>query len=194
MERIGYIRHSKSASASRQRAALEAEGITRIYVDGYQAENLTEAIRPLRRGDQLVVLHAWLIAEPKRTTRDSPRDSFFDAAKAIAANGATLMELQPRRDTSTDCHDMARDAVRWLSGQARGSAGAVNGAKSRGRPARDWSPWRQVIELEWFDLRHPTNEAALEAMRAKGVPIKSTTTAWRLIKDWTGRGASGRDK
>jgi hypothetical protein len=55
MNLVGYIRHTKSRSASRQRAALEAAGIERIYTEGFQAETLKEAIRILRPGDRLVV-------------------------------------------------------------------------------------------------------------------------------------------
>jgi hypothetical protein len=194
MNLVGYIRHTKSRSASRQRAALEAAGIERIYTEGFQAETLKEAIRILRPGDRLVVLHSWLLAEPKLATTDRPSDTFFDAAKAVAKHGAFIRELDPPRDSEAECHDMARAAVKWLSGQSRGSAAAVNGGKG-GRPPKDWEPHRAVILREWYDLRHATNNEAVAEMQRLGVPVTSQSSANRIVKALTGgNGASGRGR
>lgn len=195
MTLIGYIRHTKSRSASRQREALEAASVETIYTEGEHGETLREAIRTLRKGDRLVVLHAWLLAEPKVKTNDRPSDTYFDAAKAIKKRGAILQELDPPRDSETACHDIAKDATRWLSGQSRGSAGAANGVRG-GRPPRDWEPWREIILREWYDLRHATNADATKVLIAAGVPVKMQSDVNRAVRRLTGKasGASGRTR
>jgi hypothetical protein len=161
-------------------------GVTTVYVEGDGPENLSEAIRALRKGTRLAVMHAWLLAEPQKTTRSRPRASLFAALKEVQERGGVLWELSPDRTSETDCLAIMENAIEWLSGKARGRKSAANGAKSPGRPRIDWSRWRAVMEREWFSLEHRTNEDAARALMAKGVPVRNAKQVYDVL------GKSGR--
>lgn len=186
MRAIGYIRPHRSCTTQRQREAMESAGVKTVYVQGEGPESLHEAIRALRKGARLAVLHAWLLAEPKTTTKARPRASLFAALKDVQDRGGVLWELQTGRTSDQDCLAITEDAVEWLSGKAQGRKSAENGAKSPGRPPIDWSHWRAVMEREWFSLEHRTNEDAARALMAKGVPVRNAKQVYDVL------GKSGR--
>ncbi len=162
--------------------------MTTVYVEGCGPESLAEAIRALRKGTRIAVLYAWLLAEPKTSTKAQPRSSLFAALKAIDDRGSILLELATDRksDKLADGLGIVQDAVEALAKGGRGLKSAANGARSRGRPKMDWSPWLEIMEREWDSIAHATNADAVKAMQDKGVPIRDVRQAIYVLK------ASGR--
>lgn len=150
---IGYIRPHKRRLEAAQRTALEAAGVKRIWTEG-RDETLADCIAQLRRRDVLAVTDLWLLAEPRSKDVRSPRKSLFEALGAIEERGATVVETASGRSSSEDRDAMLLDAIEWLSGQARGRKGAVNG---RGKQPVKFAP--EVIEAAeriWRDRRVKT--------------------------------------
>lgn len=158
---LGYIRAHPRHTAAAQAALMEARGIVKRYTD------LGLLMRQVRRGDVIAVKRAMLLADPaKRRARGGMRASLYATIDAIHEAGASVLEL----DTGTSSakaagrREIERGAVDDLA-QTR------KGLRKVGRPARDWTPEQKTImRLHWHDLRHPTNDAALAAMAASGVP------------------------
>jgi hypothetical protein len=186
MRAIGYVRPHRSCPAKRQHEAMAAAGVKAVYVEGQGAETLHEAIRALRPGMLLAVMHAALLAEPAKTTNARPRKSLFAALKAAQDKGGVLWELETGRTSDKDCLEIMEDAVDALAKGGRSFKSAMNGAKSRGRPKVDWTPWMEAMKREWHSLEHATNADAVAAMQANGVPVKNKRQAEYVL------GKSGR--
>ena len=68
-----------------------------------------------------------------------------------------MLETETGRASATARDDMIADAIEWLSGRARGSAGAINGRT--GRPAAVIPEAdKAAAKALWFDLRRPNRE------------------------------------
>ncbi len=165
---------------------MDAADVTTVYVEGSGPESLAEAIRALRKGTRIAVLYAWLLAEPKTSTKAQPRASLFAAMKAIEDRGGILWELATDRTSDSDGLDIVQDAVEALAKGGRGLKSAANGARSRGRPKMNWEPWKDIMKREWESLKHATNADATRAMQEQGVPVRDKRQAEYVL------GASGR--
>lgn len=179
----GYIRPLPRLTEAGQRAKLTAAGCGSIYVEAPQ-ETLADLIASLRKGDTVCVVHLHVLAAPRRTTKDKPRDALWDAVIAIEAKGASILEVETGRATSNkfDRDGMIRDAIEHLTSAGRAAAGRRNGKKSKGRPPRDVSGEIDAARVAWFDLRHAVNEDA-QAAGPKG---------WSLSRYYKTFGPSGR--
>jgi hypothetical protein len=188
MRAIGYVRPHRSCPAKRQLEAMQDADISKVYVEGQGAETLHEAIRALRPGMRLAVMHAALLAEPAKTTKARPRQSLFAALKAAQDKGGVLWELETGRTSDKDCLAIMEDAVDALAKGGRSFRSALNGAKSRGRPKMNWTPWLETMRREWHSLEHATNADAVAAMKANGVPVKNKRQA-EYVLGKSGRGS-----
>jgi len=187
---IGYIRPSNRWSESRQREAIDAAGVERVWIES-RDETLADMIRQLRRGDVVAVWRLALLAEPTADRRDPQRRVVMvQRLQEIEARGASVRELHSGRSSAVaaDRDAMILDGADDLSG--RGPRAKSN--NPAGRPPVDWEPWRPVLEREWYSLQHDTNAEALAAMQAEGVPVKSVFQVFSIMRKLTGRGASGR--
>lgn len=181
----GYIRIMPRLTEAGQRAKLQAAGCSTIFVEGDGGETLAAAIGGLRRGDVLAVVWTHVLAPPRKTHRDRPREALWTAVHAIEAKGATWLETETDRSSAApaDRDDLIRDAIEHLTSAGRAAAGRRNGRKSKGRPAVEYSA--DVIErarVAWYDLRHDTNTDAVAA-GPKG---------WTLSRYYRQFGPSGR--
>lgn len=182
----GYIRPLPRYTRAAQEAALSLLcGV--IYVEGEGSETLDEAVRSLRRGDVLVVQHMHLLAEPKRTTADKPRASLWSAIEAIETKGASILEADTGRSSLVrgQRDGMIADAIETLtrSGRALSRRKAQANGRKGGRPPIEWTEAQiEQARRAWFDLRHPTNAAALRA----------SPKGWTMARSYRTFGASGR--
>jgi len=150
---IGYIRPIKRYTEAGQRETLDAVGCEQVYVEGEDRETLSEAIQCLRKGDALVVHHLFLLAEPKRTTKDRPRKSLWIHLRAIEAKGATVFEASTGRSSKDKRDCILFDAIERLSG----NVSAENGAKSAGRPPKVFTEEQlAAAKAAWESIKYRT--------------------------------------
>ncbi|MFM2422179.1 MAG: hypothetical protein RL291_709 [Pseudomonadota bacterium] len=178
----GYVRPLPRLTEARQRAALLLCRV--LYVES-KTETLADLIATLRKGDVVAVVWLHVLAAPRTTYRDKPRDALWLAIEQIEAKGASIFEVETQRHTATKSErdGMIRDAIEHLTSAGRAAAGKRNGAKSKGRPAKVFAP--EVIEaarIAWFDLRHRTNVVA----------VKAGPKGWSMSRYYKQFGQSGR--
>ena len=192
----GYIRRTRRHTESYQRKLMAAAGITHLFVEG-QSGGLTWddfARQAVRKGDTICVAHLYLMTVEKTSTRIDPRRVLRQRIETMDAKSVTIRELaEPQRDLSKMADRTAAifAAAEMIAGGGRSKFSAENGAKSAGRPKRDWSQWRQIIEHEWDSIKHRTNEDAVAAMKAKGVPVQTVRQVWAIVEGWRGKGNGG---
>lgn len=135
----------------------------------------------IRKTDIVSVYRLYLMVDPsKRYARGGLRGSLYATIDAIEALGGTIVELSTgRRSSDRQQRDaMIRDAIEDMA-RSRSDAPV-------GRPRKDWTDSQKaIIQKHWFLLAHPTNQAAVRAMKSEGV-VCSTMQAHRLL------GKSGR--
>jgi hypothetical protein len=175
---VGYIRRGDKRTLPAQKASMERAGIDRIYDD------LDMCIRQRRPGvgDVVAVHRATVLADPRdRRKLGGLRGSFRRNLDRIEDAGATLHEIETNRSTANtkERDQIIRDAEDEL--------GRVRRFSRTGRPNRVWGKDEMaVMRLHWFSREHATNKAAVEAMRADGVPV-SASQVYKAL------GKSGRD-
>lgn len=188
----GYVLPSRRAAASSQIEALEAAGVTVIYQEGKGIQSFEYALRSLRKGDALAVKNLADLANDRRELQRR--------MKLIHERGAYVKEVATGRDSRSDAADMVFDAADILAQTRKGHDPAkarLYGARG-GRPGHQWTePQREMIERHWYDMRHKTNDEAIDAINARLTEQRSKNTVtvhyvWRMMKDKTGNGASGR--
>ena len=177
----GYIRPLPRHSEASQREALERSGVSVIYVEGFQAESLTEATRALRKGDRLAVVRAFLLATPRTSSRIKPRASLFAALQAIEAKGASLYEAATDRDSATERDAILFDAIEWLSGQARGIKSAENGELGR--------PKQKFTDEEIDRARRVWESRRYRRVEDAGKHLPRGFSVWRCYKTFGRRNA-----
>jgi hypothetical protein len=180
----GYVRPLKRLLEGVQYAALADAGADPIYVES-KDETLADAILQLQPGDTIAVFRLHVLAPPKKTTVDRPRDAIWDAVDQIKAKKAIIFEVDTGRKSTTDdaLRAMIRDAIDMLTSGGRAAAGRENGKKSRGR---DPIPFTDA-EVEqarnaWFSRQHRTNDDA----------VRASPKHWTRARSFEKFGPSGR--
>ena len=153
----------------------------------------TTVLRLVRPGTVVKVQRLHLLANPAALRK--PGGKYADLIRridAVEAKGGSVMDVD-RGWLSTrkrDLHAMLEAASISLSQGSREPTG-----RKAGRPtaAEKFETHRAVIEAEWLSRKHSTNDHAVAAMIARGVPKSMTVNlAWRCMTQWTGSGSSGR--
>jgi hypothetical protein len=147
-----------------QHEALQAYGCGVIY-SADKGETIDDVAAALRKGDTVCVLYAHLIAPPRKSAKDKPREMFWQALHAIEDRGATLYEVKTGRSTAKprERDAIIRDALEHIASAGRAAAGRKNGRRSKGRPPRDVTVEIEAARAAWFDIRHATNDEAIAA-------------------------------
>lgn len=173
----------------------EAIGASVLWDNGaFSAYTKGTQIDEVRKGDIVCVAHLYLMTVEKTSTRIDPRRVLRQRIETMDAKSVTIRELaEPQRDLSEMADRTAAifAAAEMIIGGGRSKYSDENGGKSAGRPAKDWSEWRSVIEHEWDSVKHKTNKAAVAAMQAKGVPVRTVRQVWSIVEGWRGKGNGG---
>jgi hypothetical protein len=178
----GYVRPLPRLTEARQRAALSVCRI--VYVES-KTETLADLIATLRKGDVVAVVWLHVLAAPRTTYKDKPRDALWTAIEQIEAKGASIFEVETQRHTATKVErdGMIREAIEHLTSAGRAAAGRRNGAKSKGRPAKVFAP--EIVErarVVWKSLDYDTNDDA----------VKAGPKGWAMSRYYKTFGPSGR--
>jgi DNA invertase Pin-like site-specific DNA recombinase len=156
--RRGYVRHSGRVSEKKQIAAMVQHLVEVYYVEG-DDENVDDAIRSLREGDEFCLTTLDRAAR-KRSELPGLIDRIHD-------KGAVVVELWTgrRSDRPADAARMVAEAFEMLlrdhKSQTR-KAGRKAGRKG-GRPPKD-KMQREQAEVIWFDVRVIKMQDAIERM------------------------------
>lgn len=174
----GYALKSRRSAVSGQVEALEAAGVTVIYVDeGKKTDAFADLLSSLRRGDALSVV--------KFSDLASNRADLQERLKAIHAKGCYVEEVSTGRDSRdlNDTADMIFEAADTLGQNRKGHdpKTARKYGMRGGRPRKDRGISDEDAEKHWFDSRHASNEDALKHMGA-----------WDGQAAWRKWGPSGR--
>ena len=163
-----YIRDLPRLRASGQ--LRKVEGCAAVYVEGDKVHGkpvgLADLVASLRPRDIVVVVWLHVLAPLRTTYAVRPRDGLWDAIAAIEAKGASILEVNTGRQSTskTDRDGMIRDAIEHITSAGRAAAGKVNGRKSPGRKPDEIDPdERKLAEQVWHDVRYKSNAAAMEA-------------------------------
>jgi hypothetical protein len=203
---LGVIRDHRWVRAGTQRKRLEAAGCRSIIELEGKKSVATQAdmIRMARPERTLVLAHAFLLADPKaRGRRGGVKQNFDEVLAAIHKRGGIVLDLETGLTTDLDFHRRAVVALSHdhIGRSQKGLRSALNGARSRGRPALWRDPKdRKVVWEEWHSNEHQTNLDAIAAIEARTGKKIHQSTAWRVVREMRrekgkadATGASGRE-
>jgi hypothetical protein len=202
---LGVLRHHRWIEAGDQRKRLEAYGCRKM-LDLSKGNELgagqPELLRLAGPGRTFVLVHAFLLADPKAMKKRGGLKASFDAAlKAVEARGSIVRDLETGLTTETKPHRKAIVAVshNHISRASRGERSALNGKLSQGRPPRWANPAdRKIIWEEWHSALNRTNDEAAAAASKRMDKEISPNSMWKVVKAMRvekghdAKGASGR--
>jgi hypothetical protein len=138
------------------------------------------------------VYHLFLLADPAKRTPLMVERLLALVHKLVDRRGVVIEDAFCGLSTAHKGQKSAMLALakEMIARSCKGARSAVNGKKSKGRPLAFSAAQIDIVEAEWFNARHATNEAALKAMAKQGVKI-SETQAWREMEKRRGRGKGG---
>lgn len=154
------------------------------YSQQWQAERLTGEVysdwdallRSVREGSTVEVAEGFLLAPINGKPRHR-RDVLLERIDAVKARGGVLREASTghRSDNRSECNRMLLRAFEMIASSGRGRHSAANGARSKGRPRKQWSKEQlDAAERIWFSRRYKTRQEATLAIQALGIPMTKT--------------------
>lgn len=158
--RLGYIRPSTRYAERGQRSHLELAGVTVIYVEGHNKENIDEYIDALRPGDEACVSTLARLAPNRPMLRTY--------VERIHSKGCTIVEVSTGRRLDNP-HDMAiamLDAVDELAQDKRTHSpkeAAEYGAMG-GRPRKADRLAEDKAKAIWESVKYKRVQDALSHM------------------------------
>lgn len=162
--RRGYARPHRRLSAAEQIKRLVAAGIPEqaIYVEGRDGETFAEALKPSRAGDEICVVHAWLLAAPSKDKSHRPHREVIRRVREADAKGVAVVEIATGRTFAGKDRDcIYADVVDWFAGKSKGRCSAENGYRG-GRPKKENTPeetarareiWKSREFKTWRDCK-----------------------------------------
>lgn len=169
---IGYASSYPKSDAAAQERALAAYGIAPAdtvvngrTVKGRSRETWAWLFRKLRPGDTVAVTKLRAIYAPRG--RETPRKAIYRALHEIEDHGCKIVEISTGLHSS-NARERDRMIAACLDELARSRAGG-----DAGRPKRELSAAEHALgRKHWFDMRHPTNAAAVAAVRSEAKTLR----------------------
>lgn len=190
VDKIGIVRHHRWIGTAEQHKRLLECGCRAVVELGGKSNPVTHAdlVRMATEGRTFVLVHAFLLADPRRKKMKGGLRADFDAmVDKLTARGAAVKDLEIGLTTADKRHRQAITAVAHshISRSNRGLRSALNGARSKGRPEAQFTR-EQMKDARaiWRNIKdYPSWEAA-QAAFDKDVDGFTTARAFRL---WKGR-------
>jgi hypothetical protein len=135
----GYVRPNRRLTTAGQIARLVEAGVLEqlIYVEGREGETLTEAIKACREGDELCLVHAWVLAAPNKDKSRRPHREVIRRVGEADAKGVVIVEVATGRTTAGKDRDaIYADCVDWFAGRSTRRKKGV-GEYRGGRPKKE---------------------------------------------------------
>lgn len=189
---IGVVVPTKRLTAEGQRRAMRDHDC-RSIIESKGDKWWPTVMRLVRPGVVVKIQRIHLLADPSSLRLPGGKyASVISRIEAIEAKGGAVMDVD-RGWISTKKRDYSAMLKAAAISIKQGSR-EPNGRKA-GRPlaSERLAKFRPIIEAEWHSRKHQTNELAVAAMIARGVPKTTTENmVWRAMVQWTGSGSSGR--
>jgi Asp-tRNA(Asn)/Glu-tRNA(Gln) amidotransferase A subunit family amidase len=189
VDKIGVVRHHRWVAADVQVERLKDRCRIVVSLGGGPARQIDRdgLVKLSRPGTVIELVHAFLLAEPRRKKLRGGLQADFRAALAqLEARGAKIVDLD-----GSVCSGKQRRALLSLvdsdlARSNRGAKSATNGAKSRGRPAYEpTEDEKTAAKLIWLDRRKYREWS--DANKALRKQVNKRFTAWRAYGLWGGR-------
>lgn len=193
-DRIGVIRQHRWVSADKQAELLKPRCAKIVSLGGggvrqVEREDVEKFARP---GTEIVLVHAFLLADPRRKRVAGGMKADFRAALArLEKRDAVVVDLDAGICSGKHRRAMLALVDSDIARSNRGAKSATNGARSQGRPTYEPTDaekaaakaiWRDLIDYpEWPD--------ADKAIRKQ---VNKLFTAWRAYDLWGGRNPPSR--
>lgn len=176
VDKIGATRKHRWIGVSEQVARLEPRCRAVMALDNVDRDDLVALARP---GTVVELAHAFLLADPRARRR--PGGMQADLRRAIdelAERGAVVADLDSGLTTSKDGHRKALLALAdaQISRSNRGLRSALNGAKSRGRPRKVFTPEELEQGRKAWESRRLKYWRDVKAKLPKGMTLRR---AWQ---------------
>ncbi len=164
----GYVRPLKRLTEEGQIRALIEAGVPErsIQVEGRDGESLAVTVKAARKGDVLTVRRLRVLAEPKKSTKDVPRNTLRDTLIELRTKGVVIHET----DTGVQI-TCAPEEIEAIAGAFNDLAsGGDTGSKKQGRPPK--IPWampedKDNAKLMWESAKYVTADDAVAAINDK---------------------------
>lgn len=187
-DKIGVVRQHRWVSAEAQAKILKPRCRIVVSLGGGKERQVTRAEleRLVRPGTVIEFLHVYLLADPhKRSVKGGMKADFAAALKRLVDDrGGTVVDVDAGLTTAKDGHRRAMIALAedQIGRANKGLKSALNGARSKGRPAAKFTAEQlKDAKAVWRNLRdYPT---WLDAEKA----FPEGFTAARAFKMWRGR-------
>jgi hypothetical protein len=199
-DHIGVVRPHRWISAEAQRKRLEADGCrTIVALDGKKdTATREELVKLTRETTTIKVVHAFLLADPKRRRlKGGLKADFLSVLKRLickppGGRGGTVKDVASGLTTADKEHKrmIIAGANDHITRDGKGLKSALNGARNRGRQrgtyskeawAEAYSIWRNTVDYpEWDDV-----DAAYLALDKK-YNHEHPFTRYRASRKWPG--------
>lgn len=155
----------------------QAEALTgTLYKEDKTGAVIEAVIRSVRPGSIVEVTHGFLLAPLHGKTGKRKRE-FLDRIDRIKDRGGLLREASTGRSSGnrSECNAMLLDAYDMIASSGRGKKSAINGALSKGRPEKDYTPEQMdAMRRIWFSRRYRSRTEAMAAIHALGIRVGRT--------------------
>ena len=189
VDKIGVTRQHRWLSADEQAEILRPRNRIVVSLGGGAARQIAreDLERLTRPGTVIELVHAFLLAEPRRKKLKGGLQADFRAAlDRLEKRGAKVVDVD-----GSVCSGKQRKALLALvdsdlGRSNRGAKSATNGAKSRGRPAYEpTEDEKTAAKLIWLDRKRYREWA--DADKAIRKQVNKRFTGWRAYGLWGGR-------
>jgi hypothetical protein len=199
-DNIGVIRPHRWISAEAQRKRLEADGCrTIVALDGKKdTATREELVKLTRETTTIKVVHAFLLADPKRRRlKGGLKADFLSVLKRLickppGGRGGTVKDVASGLTTADKEHKrmIIAGANDHITRDGKGLKSALNGARNRGRQRVDFTPEQlRAAKAVWRDLvEYPSWEAADKGL----ADVHKDFTRYRAHRLWGPRKSKKR--
>ena len=157
--------------------AGQVEALTgALYKEDKTGAIIDALIRSVREGNIVEVTHGFLLA-PMHGKPAKRRRELLARIDRIKDRGGSLLEVSTGRKSGnrSECNAMLLDAYDMIASSGRGKKSAANGALSKGRPEKDYTPEQMdAMRRIWFSRRYRTRTEAVAAIHGLGIRVGRT--------------------
>lgn len=157
--------------------AGQVEALTgTLYKEDKTGAIIDALIRSVREGSIVEVTHGFLLA-PMHGKPAKRRRELLARIDRIKDRGGSLLEVSTGRKSGnrSECNAMLLDAYDMIASSGRGKKSAANGALSKGRPEKDYTPEQMdAMRRIWFSRRYRTRTEAVAAIHGLGIRVGRT--------------------
>jgi len=191
-DRIGVVRQHRWLSADKQAELLRERCRKVVSLDGGKLMRIErEAVEKLARpGTVIELVHAFLLADPKRKrARGGMQADFRAALEGLEKRGAVVVDVDAGICSKKHRRALLALADKDIGRSNQGAKSATNGARSKGRQEADFTPEQfDKAYNVWHNRKaFPTWDDVDGALEKIVSPNGQKFTRYRAHAKWGGR-------